>query len=261
MIHRIKGILLQDIYSTRHSFEIFTDVFLFPSFAILVFGLMTRFLSLSTSLETAQFLLLGSFIWEYFRLVQYTVTFVAMWNLWSRNLTNIFITPISNAEFIIASSISGFIKGFLYIIIANVITVSLYDFNIFSIGITTFIFGFLNIWITAIVFGMFVMGLIFRFGTKINSVAWGFIYFLQPITAVFFPVSVLPKAMQYISLSMPHTHVFEAARYALVHKTTDWHSLSWAFGLNIVYLIGVSFVFNYFFTKSKITGQFARNEG
>ena len=107
---------------------------------------------------------------------------------------------------------------------------------------------------------MFTLGMILRLGTRLQSLAWGFIYIIQPIVGVFYPVSVLPSVVQKIAYALPPTYIFESARAAVLTGSPIWNNLEIAGVLNIAY-----FVLSYLFMKdmwewARRTGALARME-
>jgi ABC-2 type transport system permease protein len=109
--------------------------------------------------------------------------------------------------------------------------------------------------------GIVLTGLIFRYGTKIQAFAWGMIPALEPLTAAFFPVQVLPEPLRSIAYFFPATYVFEMARYAYnSNGVVEWDLVTKAFILNIIFCVLGWKIFMYLFNTSRKTGQFARNE-
>ena len=60
--------------------------------------------------------------------------------------------------------------------------------------------------------GIFSTALIMRYGQAAESLAWAVPFMVQPITAVYYPVSVMPGWLQWVALGLPSTHVFEGMR-------------------------------------------------
>ena len=82
----------------------------------------------------------------------------------------------------------------------------------------------------------------------------------QPLSAAFFPVSVLPETLQWLAYALPPTYAFEAVRHGLLLHTVEWTTFGIGIVLALVYcLIGIA-IFQSFFKQSRISGQFARNE-
>ncbi|MBI2028334.1 MAG: ABC transporter permease [Candidatus Levybacteria bacterium] len=259
-IQIIKAILLQELYITKRSLEVIIDLFYFSVINIVVFGFVFIFLSKDNP-QAGRYLLLGMLLWEIIRVTQYSMSVGSLWNVWSKNLSNMFITPLSLREYIVAEMMAGVIKALLIFMFVAIISLLVFQFNVFSMGILNLSFFFINLTIFAWSVGIFILGLIFRYGTRIQAFAWGSIFIFQPLTAMFFPVSVLPNSLQTIAYLLPATYVFEAARESLTNPSIDFLNIGIAFGWNIFYFLLSLWFFNIMFSKSKDTGQFARMEG
>lgn len=258
---RIWALFLQEAFLVRRSLELLMDLVIFSVVSALVFGYVSLFLAGTNGHEVAYYFLTGMLLWEVVRLTQYSVTISALWNVWSRNLSNIFITPLSIAEFLTAQILSSSVKSAFMLVVLSFISIWAFHFNIFSLGKANLFIHFVNLLIFGWSTGIFVLGLIFRYGTNIQALAWGLIFLFQPLTAAFFPLSVLPPFVQYIARLFPPTYVFEAARANLHNPAVNWHLAGTALGLNLFYFVMAIVAFNLFFKHSKRTGQFARNEG
>lgn len=261
MFHRIKGVIIQELFITKHSLEVIIDLFYFSVITVVVFGFVSIFLAGETNKQAAYYLLLGMILWEIIRVTQYSVSVGSLWNIWSRNLSNMFVTPLSLKEYMIAEMIAGAIKTLLIMGIVSLVAIFVFDFNLFQIGIANFFLFFFNLTLFAWAIGIAILALIFRYGTRIQALAWGLVFIFQPLTAAFFPLSVLPDFLQKVAQFIPATHVFEAARRSLSNPQVDWTLFTISFVENIVYLALAIWFFAVMFRISKDTGQFARNEG
>lgn len=260
-ITRIKAVLWQELYITRNSLEIIIDLFFFSIMTVTVFGFVSLFLSGSVNSTSAHYLLLGILLWEIIRISQYSMSVGALWNIWSRNLSNMFITPLSLKEFMFAYILSATTKALLTFVFISLIATAVFNFNISSIGIINLLLAFVNLIIFSWTIGIVILGLIFRFGTRIQALAWGLIFLFQPLTAAFFPIKILPDFLKIVAYTLPPTYVFEAARNALADPSVNWYFAGIALLENIIYFLLSLWFFNAMFKKSKDTGQFARMEG
>lgn len=258
---RIKAIIMQEIYITKHSMEVLIDLFYFSIITVIVWGLIASYLKTPSNQLTGYSLLTGMILWEIIRVIQYSVSVGALWNIWSRNLSNMFIAPLSLKEYMIAGLISGIIKALLTLLLISFISAFLFKFNILQIGILNLFIYFINLTIFSWAIGVIILAFIFRYGTRIQALAWGVIFIFQPLTGSFFPIKILPMFLQKIAYFIPATHVFESARTNLIDSSTNWNSVGIMSIENIAYAIIALWFFNKMFNKSKETGQFARNEG
>lgn len=260
-LERIKAVLIQEWFITKKSLEVILDLFYFSLINIIVFGFVFTFLSKQEGNLGAMYILLGMILWEIVRITQYSISVGALWNIWSRNLSNMFISPLTIPEYIAAAIISGAIKTIPTVLVISLVAFFIFDFNIFAVGIGNLAIYFVNLSIFAWSVGIVILAIIFRYGQKLQAFAWGLIFLFQPLTAVFFPVSVLPDPVKTIAYLLPPTYVFETARANLVDPTPNWQAFGTALLLNLIYLLISLLFFNLMFKKSKDIGQFARNEG
>lgn len=259
-LRRMLGVLRQEYFITKRSLEVIIDLFYFSILSVVVFGFVTVFLTSSIDSEVAKYLFLGTMLWEVIRITQYSVSVGSLWNIWSRNLSNMFITPLSVQEYILSHMLSGTLKAIIIFLMISMIALFIFGFNIFSLGLINLIFYFINLTIFAWSVGIMILGLVFRFGNRIQSLAWGLIFLFQPLMAAFFPLSILPPFLQMVAYLIPPTYVFESARANLTDPTIDWGFHFLSLGENIVYLILAAWFFSRMLQKAKETGQFAKNE-
>lgn len=259
-VQRIWAIILQELYFTRRSVEIAFDLPFFSIMSLVVFGLFAKYLDSVQSSLSGRYLLVGILLWEILRVTQYSVSVAALWNIWSRNLSNMFIAPLSMGEYVAAQMISGVIKAFLIFVIVCFLSSALYGFNILAVGgFNLFLFS-LNLTLFGWSLGVVILAAIIRYGTRIQAFAWGVIALFQPLTAAFFPLSILPPRFQMLALALPPTYVFEAARASLQDRTINWEYHLVALGENVIFLLASLYLLSYMFKRSKMSGQFARNE-
>ena len=60
--------------------------------------------------------------------------------------------------------------------------------------------------------------MILRHGMGAESLAWLAVFTLSPISAVYYPVSILPRWLQHVAWALPSTYVFEGMRTLLFQK-------------------------------------------
>ena len=258
--HRIKAMLLHELHIAKHSYEVFNDLLLYPLFSIVVFGFMTLYLVGSTGKIVADQVLSGMILWQVVNITQYSIAVGCLWDVWSRNLTNIFITPITITEYLFSYAVTGTIKALVVIILASILSYVVFHLNILSIGIINMFFICLNLILFGFSFGVVMLGLIFRFGTKIQAFAWGLLNVAQPLMAVIYPVSILPQPLRSIAYLFAPTYAFEAMRKSLNGENITIE-IMYALLFNTLFFMLAVLFFKFMFKKSKETGQFARLEG
>ncbi|NBV76722.1 ABC transporter permease [bacterium] len=256
---RVRAILWQELFVLRRSYEVIADIIVFPFTNILVFGFISVYLSKENP-AAAQFVITGMLLWGIIWIVQYSVTLGSLWNIWSRNLANLFIAPLQLNEYILAHTISGIVKSLLVLTINAVLCVYVFHFNLLSVGILPLVLAFANFVLFAYALGITLLGLIWKYGTRIQAVSWSLVGLIQPLVAAFYPLSVLPVYVQWVSILFSPTFVFEAVRTALTTGNVDWTLFGIAFVQNCVYCVIASKLFVSMYDASRDSGQFARNE-
>lgn len=203
----------------------------------------------------------GVLFWEVIRINQYALSVGSLWNMWSHNLTNVFIAPVTAPEYFAAYMFIAATEASLMFCLLVGVERLLFGFNILQVGLPLILASLVNCTIFAWTIGLVMIGLIFRFGTRIQALAWGIIFIFEPLTAAFFPVKVLPPVLQKIAWVFPPTYLFENLRAALNGNSINWPSIFFATILNLIYFGISALVFSAFFHKSKESGQFARMDG
>jgi ABC-2 type transport system permease protein len=257
---RVRAVLLQEAFITARSVEVMVDLPLWSLLTVVVFGFVTRFLASVMNPTYAQYLYLGTLLWEIMRITQYSMTLGALWNVWSRNFSNMFIAPLSMLEYVLAQMLSAVAKAAILFSIAGLIAAAIFDFNVFSMGAGNLTLAFVNLVWFGYTTGLFILGIILRVGTRIQALAWGLLLIFQPLTAAFFPLAVMPPVLQTIARAFPPTYVFEAARAGLSNPEVNWDWVVIAMLENALYFVGAIWFFQYMYRRSRETGQFARNE-
>jgi len=251
---------MQEFFITIHSVEIVMDICIFPLVNIVVFGFLSLYLGGSNHSLVGQYVLLGMLLWQIIWIIEYSISVGSLWNIWGRNLSNMFIAPLMTQEYILAHTLSGIGKTCIILLISSILSFLIFHFSILTIGIIPLLLFFINFAFFAFSMGITMLGLIFRYGTRIQAFAWGIVPIFQPLSAAFYPVNVMPFPLQIIAYLFPPTYTFEAARYSLIYHTINWPLLGISFAENIFYCAICILFFSKMFKKSRDTGQFARNE-
>jgi len=261
-LSRIKGIIIQNLFHLRRSLEDVVETFFFPSINVIIWGFMTTYFLQLQGPEgpiavIITFLMGGLILWNIVWRAQQDISFALLRNIWNRTVLSLFSTPLTPWEFIGAAMILGVFKIILTLSLLSIIAFTFYSFNLFSLG-----FYLLPFFVSLIAFawavGICITGLIIRFGMRIQVFAWSLIVLLNPISAVFYPVSILPPFLQKVALFLPTAHIFEGMREVLKTGTAPTEHLIWAFALNIVYLIFSAWFFAFMFEKAREKGKLVK---
>lgn len=235
--HRIYAIILRHFYILRRSPDRMSEAFYWPTIDILIWGLTSLYFSKTSNVPHFVLLIISGIIfWTVIWRGQQEITMSLLEDLWNKNLVNIFVAPLTLTEWIVAIIIGGIIKTAMSFFFATVLALILYKTSIFYYGFYLLPFLLLII-LTAWSVGFFVAGLILRYSTKIQTLAWSLIAIIAPFSAIYYSLSTLPLWAQKIALFIPTTYVFEGMREVIQKGTLDPVKLYVSLVLNIIYLI------------------------
>ncbi len=220
--HRINAVFLRHLYVYPRSFARVLDLVYWPLLGLFVWGFLTIYLREIGKLEFSfvTMLLGGLIFWEVFIRTQQAISISFLEEVWSRNLMNLFVSPLTHWEFIVSTILLSIGRTLIPMLLLISLAWLLYAFNIFSLGFAFLPFV-LNLAIFGWTIGIFTTALILRFGRTIDVIAWSLPMVIQPISAVFYPVSVLPDWLRHIAFFLPTTHIFEGMRLILIEGKFD----------------------------------------
>jgi ABC-2 type transport system permease protein len=160
---------------------------------------------------------------------------------WSRNMLNLMVTPITEVEYIAGVALFGLLKLLIGMTVVVGTALGFYAFDVSHLGL-----GLIPIVAVLLVIGwviaLFVIGLVLRFGSGAEVLAWGIFFVIMPLSGVFYPVNALPAVLLPIAHVLPTTHAFNAGRTLYATGAMRWGELGWA-ALGCTVFAGVVLVF------------------
>jgi ABC-2 type transport system permease protein len=253
---RVGVLVLRYVFVYRRSPIRLLEVLFWPTMSLLVWGFITTFIQHAAEGELARFItfLIGAMIcWDILFRAQQGVALSFLEDVWARNLLNIFCAPVRLREYVLATFLFGLLRVGVTLMFLSLLAWAVYHFNFFSLGLALIPF-IANLLVLGLTIGIITIAIMLRYGHGAEPFAWALPFLLQPFAAVFYPVSVLPEAMQSVAWAIPCTYVFEGMRVVIRSGTIPWHDLIWAIGLNIMYLMGAMWLLIHMF-------DIARNRG
>lgn len=257
--HRILALVARHTLLIKRNTARLLDVFFWPIMEVVVFGFMTQYLVRSGgSIPAFVAFFLGALIlWETLIRSSIGVSIAYLEELWTKNFINLFASPLTPGEFIAGTVASSFLRVIVSTVVIVAFSAVAYGYNIFELGIPLALF-FANLLIMGWSIGIVVIALIIRFGQAAEMLAWAFAALFQPVSAVFYPVSILPPAVQTIAKFVPSSHVFEGMRSIITTGHVPFSDMVWAVALNVVYLIVAITIFFAMYRGAKRSGRLVR---
>lgn len=236
-INRILAYTTRHLYLYKRSLPRLMEVFYWPLLDLLLWGFVTVYLARfqNAAQGFAAFFIGALILWDMLFRSQQGISVSFLEDVWSRNLLNIFVSPMSPAEYIASLLVISIVKLMLTSVVMITLAYLLYSYDLFNIGLAL-IPLIANLIVMGWSIGIITTALILRFGQEAEVLAWGVALLFQPISAVFYPVSVLPSALRTAARFTPSAHVFEGMRTVMAGNAFPTGELLWAAGLNVVYL-------------------------
>jgi len=237
-LYRIMAFTTRHLYLYKRSLPRLMEIFYWPFLDLVLWGFVTIYLvQFKGQLPNFVAFFLGALIlWDILFRSQQGISVSFLEDMWARNILNIFVTPISPMEYIVALMLVSIVKLAAASVVMVLLAWLFYSFNIFLIGISL-IPLIANLVIMGWTVGIVTTALILRFGQEAEVLAWAVAFLFQPVSAVFYPVSVLPHFLQIIAGVIPSSYVFEGMRRVITSGDFPVSDLLWAAGLNGIYLL------------------------
>jgi len=237
-VERITALVIRYLYLLRGSWPRVIELAYWPTVQMILWGLINTFLARHSDwVAQAAGLFIGAvLLWDVLFRAQLGVAVVFLEEMWSRNLGQLFVTPLRPWEWLTALMMISLLRTLVGVGAAAGLAILLYRYSIFAMGFPLLAF-FFNLLVMGWSIGLVVIALILRYGLGAEGLAWALIFAIAPISGIYYPVSALPPWVQPIALALPSTHVFEGMRDLLIGGEFSWLHFNWAVGLNGMYLL------------------------
>lgn len=252
---RVGAMVLRYWYLLRGSWPRFLELAYWPTMQMILWGYINQFMAQNSSwvAQGAGVLISGVLLWDVLFRGQLGVSVSFLEEMWSRNLGHLFVSPLRPVEWVSALMVMSLIRTIIGVVPAALLAIPFFGYSVFGMGLPLALF-FANLILLGWALGLFTVALILRYGMGAEGLAWILVFMLAPISAVYYPVSVLPDWLQWVALALPSTHVFEGMRALVFHGAVRWDHMAWALGLNAVYMALCAGSFLWSFRSARVRG-------
>ena len=239
-LHRINALMLKYYYITINRADRLFDVVYWPIIDLFVWGFTGTYIQGLSNVNVLSMLLGGVILWVFAWRSSQDIAVFILEDFWSRNLYHLFTSPVKLNEHLTSIILIGFMRSLTTFLIMWPLGLIFYSFNILTVS--PFLIALLVFLLTLFgwAIGLFIAGVIFRFGQRVQVLAWSVTFIIAPFACIYYPVSALPPLSAKIALcaSCP---CFETFRALINGTAVNYNGLIYAFIISIVLFIAMAY--------------------
>ena len=258
--YRIEALLLKYYYITINRIDRLFDIIYWPVIDLFIWGFAGFYIQALSDVNVLSMLLGGVILWIFVWRSSQDIAVFVLEDFWSRNLYHLFASPIKLSEHLISIIIVGLLRALTTFAILWPVGIMFYSFNILRISPLLIAVAVFLLTLFGWAVGLFIASFIFRFGQRIQVLAWSVTFLLTPFAAIFYPISALPQWAARIAVALPPAHIFEALRALINGNPVNYYGLVYAFTASFVFFIAMAFFLVLSFKKARKTGLLVKGD-
>jgi ABC-2 type transport system permease protein len=253
---RVGAMTLRYWYLLRSSWPRLLELSYWPTVQMLTWGFLQLYVGQNAGFfaRAGATFIGGVLLWDILFRGQLGFSVSFLEEMWSRNLANLMISPLKPIEFVLAMMAMSIIRLVVGMVPVTLLAMGFFGFNLYGMGFALAAF-FLNLILTSWSVGVFVSGVIMRNGLGAENLAWTIMFLLMPLSCVYYPVSVLPHALQIMAWMLPPTYVFEGMRALVIDHVFRADLMLEAFAFNVVLFAAASLGFLKLLQSARVAGS------
>jgi ABC-2 type transport system permease protein len=256
---RVGAMMLRYTYLLRSSWPRVVETVYWPTVQMLTWGFLQTYFAAGGAAQSAGGKLAATLIgavllWDILLRAQQGFAFSFLEEMWSRNLANLLISPLRPSEFVVSLMAMSLVRLIVGVAPVTLLAIVFFGFNLWALGLALGAF-FVVLAFFAWSVGLFVCGMLLRYGLGAENLAWSLMFAVQPLGCVYYPVSTLPFWLQPVALALPPTYVFEGLRSVLINHDLRLDLMAQALGLDAVYFAIAALCFSRLLAGARKAGS------
>jgi ABC-2 type transport system permease protein len=239
------------IMTKRNVFTLF-EILFWPLVGFLSVGLLTEFVRLDQG--TRAFILVGIVSMSAVQVCQLDVSYVLLYDVWSKALKHGFIAPVGIRHLLLGSLAVGILRGSVVFFLLMGASYRLFDFDFTVPGAGALCLFVLGLFLSAAMVGALVCILVLTFGNRAEVAAWSLVSLMLLVCGIYYPVSILPRWATLVAEIIPLTYFLEYFRGFYGFTSTFSHVLGKGYSLVFVYLVLEVLLMKAALSRAKRTG-------
>ena len=254
-LNRMFALSIRHLYLIKGSFPRILDLIYWPTIQIILWGFISKFFTMYSDYytNTVGVILSCAILYDFLFRSSISFNMLFLEEIWSRNFTNLFVAPLKISEIIIALTFTALIRTLIGIVPAIILMSPLFGVSILNMG-PALLLLFLSLYMFGTTLGILVTSGLLRFGPAFENTAWSSLFLLAPLGCVYYPLSILPEWLQYVSKFLPLVYVFEEARSILINSVISYENIFKALLLNLFYFVIAIIIFYFSFYGARKKG-------
>ncbi len=256
---RTAAIVLRHFYLVNGSPARVLPLFAWVAIDMVLWGFITKYLNTvsAAGFDFVPIFLGAVLLWDFFTRVMHGVTMAFMEDVWSRNFLNIFATPLSISEYVSGLVLSSIGTSSVGLVVMLFLASTIFGLSFLAYGIALVPF-LLVLFLFGIALGILGAAIVLRFGPASEWFIWPVPALVSPFAGVFYPISTLPKWMQYVCRTLPPSYIFENVRAIVSGRAASLPELAIGAALAVFDVVFACWIFARVYRHSVRTGLIAR---
>jgi len=237
-LNRILALVERHAFLLLKSWPRLLSMAYYPTVTMIMWAFVTVYLRPTNNfLSNAPGLFIGAvLLWDILFRGQLGVSLTFFEEMYSRNLGNLFVSPLRAWELIAGQLLMSLLRTLIGVGAACAFAWLLFHYSIFSLGLPLIAF-FVNLIVCGWAIGLAVSGMVLRWGLGAEELAWAAVFLLAPVSGVYYPIGVLPGWLQLIAKCIPTSYVFEGMRALLLDQSFRLELFVQALAINGAFMI------------------------
>src|SRR5262245_34791923 len=254
-LSRTSAIVLRHFYLVAGSPARVLPLFAWVAIDMVLWGFITKYLNRvsSAGFDFVPVFLGAVLLWDFFTRVMHGVTMAFMEDVWSRNFLNVFASPLSISEYVSGLVLSSIGTSTVGLAVMLFLASAIFGLSFFAYGLALIPF-LLVLFLFGIALGVLGAAIVLRFGPASEWFIWPVLALVSPLAGVFYPISTLPRWMQYVCWALPPAYVFENVRAIVAGGVVSKTELAVGALLAVVDVVVACLVFVRVYRHSVRTG-------
>ena len=157
--HRVAAMVLRYLYLLRSSWTRLLELIYWPAVQLLVWGFLQFYIAQNSGFfaRASGVFIAAVLMWDVLFRGQLGFSISFLEEMWSRNLTNLMISPLRPIEFVCALMIMSLIRLAIGMVPVTFLAIAFFGFNVYGLGLALAAF-FVNLILTSWAVGIVVSG-------------------------------------------------------------------------------------------------------